>query len=174
MTLCSKKLRISNPYCSKQEAFFQPYQKITTIILKWRIIKIVTAELLQLNILVFSLCHILNCSLICFTGKLPEKVVSTLLRIGNPGERKNASILFSDFQLCHSVPSLWYLLESIQKEYAAKCCNFWKMTLGTNSWSQYLKKMGHWNIMTIKRNDSALERFSKMGVSTSSIKRINS
>lgn len=79
-------------------------------------------------------------------------------------------MLFSNFLLCHSIPSHWYLSESIQK-ICSKCCNFLKMILGTNSWSQYLKKMGHWNMMTIKRNDSSLERFSKMGISTSSIKK---
>lgn len=39
--------------------------------------------------------------------------------------------------------------------------NFLMMTLGTNSQIQYLKKMGCRNMMTIKRNDSSLRRFSK-------------
>lgn len=92
---------------------------------------------------------------------------------GKPGERNNTLCCFQIF-CCVTLPSHWYLSESTQKEYAAKCCNFLKMILGTNSWSQYLKKMGHWNMMTIKRNDSSLERFSKMGISTSSIKKANS
>lgn len=51
--------------------------------------------------------------------------------------------------------------------------NFLAMTLGTNSWSPYLKKMGYWNTMTVNRNDLSLGRFSKTDVSTTSVERMN-
>lgn len=101
---------------------------MATTILGGRIMSIITTELLQLNILIFSLGQMLNCSFPCFTGKpfLPKVVLAPWGLV----LQWKQHIVPPHRQLCRCIPLLWLSVRINRKIICTKILQSFKDDFG--------------------------------------------